>query len=98
MQHPLGAILVITPGTPVNIINANLNCQSLLVQALPTNTGFVYVLCSGTRVATLAVPTQNSIPSFSVTIPDAPGGLDARAYTLDAQVGGEGADCSYARP
>ena len=98
MVHPLGPVIVLTPGTPVNIAPANLNCQSVMVQALPTNTGFVYVLVYGTRVATLAVPTINSIPSYSATIPDAPGGLDARQFTIDAQVGGEGVDASYARP
>jgi len=98
MQRPLGTIVVLTPGTPVAISPTQLNCQSILIQALFTNTGRIYINCYGQRVATLAVPTANSIPSFSVTIPDAPGGLDALAYTIDAQVGGEGVDVSYARP
>ena len=84
-QTPLGPITVSIPGTRVSIDTANRNnCQSILLQALSnaghTNTGRVYIYAQGVRVATLAIPTTNTIPSFSVTIPDAPGGLTTLDY------------------
>lgn len=109
-QTGLGVITVVTPGTKVAIdTSTRNNCQSILLQALSnashTNTGRVYVYVrntSGTpaiaRVATLAVPTTNTIPSFSVTIPDAPGGLTTLDYWIDADNAGDGVDASFARP
>jgi hypothetical protein len=102
-QNTLGKITVSVPGTPVAIdLSGRNNCQSILLQALSnglhTNTGRVYVLVKGVRVATLAVPTANTIPSFSVTVPDAPGGLTTLDYSIDADNAGDGVDASYARP
>lgn len=102
-QNALGVITVAVPGTPVVIDTAaRNNCQSILLQALSnashTNTGRVYVYVNGVRVATLAVPTTNTIPSFSVTIPDAPGGLTTLDYAIDADNAGDGVDASFARP
>lgn len=109
MQRPVGPITVATPGTPVVVTTEAIRCQSILFQALSngthTNTGRVYILAqnqttpaSFTRVATLAIPTSNTIPSFSVTIPDAPGGLALAGYMVDADNAGDGVDVSYARP
>ena len=107
-QIALGQITVSSPGTKVAIdTSTRNNCQSILLQALSnaghTNTGRVYIYATNssgtaTRVATLAVPSTNTIPSFSVTIPDAPGGLTTLAYSIDADNSGDGVDASYARP
>lgn len=102
-QDALGIITVITPGTQVPIDNASRNnCQSILLQALSnashTNTGRIYIFSRGVRVATLAIPSINTIPSYSVTIPDAPGGLTTLDYTIDADNAGDGVDASFARP
>lgn len=102
-QTALGEITVPVPGVPVAIDTASRNnCQSILLQALSnashTNTGRVYIYAQGVRVATLAVPTTNTIPSYSVTIPDAPGGLTTLDYSIDADNAGDGVDASFARP
>lgn len=103
-QNALGVITVGTPGIrqAIDSTGSGKNCQSILLQALSnsshTNTGRVYIYCKGTRVATLAVPTTNTIPSYSVTIPDAPGGLTTLDYTIDADIAGDGVDASFARP
>ena len=91
-QKALGTITVPTPGTPVGVSASVVNCQSLLFQALSnathTNTGNVFILTwnetrtQKVRVATLAVPTANTIPSFTVTVPDAPGGLNPNDYSV----------------
>lgn len=105
MQLGLGTVTITTPGTPVRVtVNqsdpvANLACQSILIQALSnashTNTGRLYVLDEQlTRVATLAVPTANTIPSFSATITVGPNALSAQRYYLDADNATDGADVS----
>lgn len=110
MQIGLGPFNVAIPGIPVPISTAgkvptssfSQRCQSILFQVLSnaghTNTGRIYILCNGVRVATLAVPTANSIPSFSATIPNTIGGLNASIYSIDADVGGDGADVSILSP
>ena len=99
----LGTITVSSPGTKVALSSTDLRCEAILVQALSnpshTNTGRVYIYDrSGNRLATLAVPTTNTIPSASATIPTAPGGLNARDYSIDADNAGDGVDASYIRP
>src|SRR4051812_14532369 len=99
----LGTISVVTPGTRVSLSATDIRCEALLVQALSnashTNTGRVYVYDrSGNRIATLAVPTANTIPSASATIPTAPGGLNAHDYSIDADNATDGVDASYIRP
>ncbi len=99
----LGIITVPTPGTKVALTANPTRCEAILVQALSnashTNTGRVYIYDrSGARLATLAVPTTNTIPSASATIPAAPGGLDCRDYSIDADNATDGVDASYIRP
>jgi hypothetical protein len=107
----LGQVTVTTPGTRVQLtINqsnpaARVGCQSLLVQAissaLHTNTGRVYLYygaTGGAPLATLAVPTANTIPSAAATVPDAPGALDASGYYIDADNATDGVNASYLRP
>lgn len=99
----LGIISVVTPGTKVALTTTPTRCEAILLQALSnashTNTGRVYIYDrSGARLATLAVPTTNTIPSASATIPAAPGGLDCRDYSIDSDIAGDGVDASYIRP
>lgn len=102
----LGVITVPSPGTPIRITNnlasptTPIHCQSVMAQALSngthTNTGRVYVMdFTLTRVATLAVPTSNTVPSFSATVPNAYGVLHAEEYYIDADNAGDGVDASY---
>jgi hypothetical protein len=99
----LGIITVITPGVHVSLSATDVRCEAILIQALSnathTNSGRVYVFDrSGNRIATLAVPTTNTIPSASATIPSAPGGLNTHDYSIDADNAGDGVDASYIRP
>lgn len=99
----LGIITVTTPGTKVALSATPVRCEGILVQALSngthTNTGRVYVFDrSGNRIATLAVPSTNVIPSASSTIPVAPGGLDCKDFSIDADNATDGVDASYIRP
>ncbi len=112
MQTGLGVITVTTPGTRVGILTnvvstQYIGAQSILLQALSnathTNSGRVYVYVTdstGTakRVATLAVPGTNSIPSFSATIPNATAAMNPAAYSIDADNSGDGVDASYLVP
>ena len=108
MWTGLGVVTVVTPGTKVSLgVNlastASPRCEAILVQALSnashTNTGRVYVYDrNNNRIATLAVPTANSIPSASATIPTAPGGLNVLDYSIDADNASDGVDASYIRP
>ena len=99
----LGPITVVTPGTKVPLSAIDIRCEGLLIQALSnaarTNTGRIYLYDrAGVRIATLSAPTANTIPSASATIPSAPGGFNARDYSIDADVAGDGVDASYIRP
>ncbi len=99
----LGTITSATPGTRVPLSATDIRCEAILVQALSnashTNSGRVYVFDrTGKRIATLAVPTTNTIPSASATIPTAPGGLNCSDYSKDADNSGDGVDASYIRP
>jgi hypothetical protein len=107
-QIGLGVIDISSPGVPVRITNnltdptAHLPCQSILIQALSnashTNIGRVYILDhNGTRLATLAVPTANTIPSFSCTIPGTLA-LSAELFYIDSDQPKDGVDASYLGP
>jgi len=101
---PFGRIIVSTPGVPVPVtalqtdaIN-RLNVHAVLIQALSSNTGKVYI---GTRdinrstlagvYAVLAVPTPSVIPTFSAALTLAPAGIQVQDMYLDVDLGGEGA-------
>lgn len=112
-----GVITVATAGTAVNVAaqlglaaGVPLNCQSVLIQALPTNTGFGAVgdaeamdTSTGDRVlgyiATPASPGNGAtaIPSLTVSIPLAPAGIDLRSLWLDAAVSGSKFIVSYTK-
>ena len=109
--HSLGAVTA-SSGSPTRITanqtdpTARVSAHSILVEALPTNTGKVWIglvnmnKASSTKLgilAVLAIPTANVIPGFSMTISYAPGGFNAADVYLDPDVNGEGAIVSYIR-
>ncbi len=107
----LGQVAVASSGTRVrltaNATNpaARVGCEAILVQAISdanhTNTGRVYLFAGPTDaapVATLAVPTTNTIPSAAATIPNAPGGLNAADFWIDSDNTNDGVNGSYLSP
>lgn len=100
----LGAITVPTPGTPVQATNGLPNpsayklCHGIMIEALPTNVGKLYVglfgMVKGTYVGVLAVlpaPTTNSYPSWSASIGYAPNAIEVTQVYLDADSANDGA-------
>lgn len=111
MWRSLGTIIVAAPGTRTRLTanqsdpSMRIATQSLLVQALYTpshkNTGNIYLYdtqAGGSPLAILAVPTANSIPSASVTVPNAPGPLNIADFWMDADSGGDGGVVSRIGP
>lgn len=109
--HSLGPITVTVPGVRVRMTanqvrpDARIGAEAILFQAISNqahvNTGRVYIYDSQTSaapLATLAVPTANSIPSASATTPGAPGGLNPADYYIDADNPGDGVNPSYLTP
>ncbi len=108
----LGKVTVTTAGTIVRATNAltaptaRVGVQSVMVQALPGNTGIIYVGTSAMVVSTgvgvmAAIPKPTSaltgpFPSVSFAIVEAPAGINLNELYLDASVNGEGAYVSYA--
>jgi len=100
--NSLGKITVTTGGTPVRVTANHIGVNSIAFQQLAAQTGKIFIgtatLNKGTLVgvlAVLAVPTANILPSASFTIVNAPAGLDARDFWVDADVNGEGVLVSY---
>lgn len=107
-MHSLGKVAVVSPGTPVQATinnsspSARVAAYSIMFQALPGNSGKVYVGLSGLNkstltqcVAIIAVPTTNSIPAFTVTLTYAPGGLNVTDFYVDADNAQDGALISF---
>lgn len=100
----LGKIAVTAAGTPEAATKNETNptrrliCHSFLAEALPTNTGKVYVGRLGQLnkttlagvYAILPIPTTNVLPSFSVTLNTAYDSFDMSQVGIDADVNGEG--------
>ena len=84
---------------------ARISCQSVQFQALPSNTGIVYVgdstVVGSTLVGTFAaIPapasgTTGAFASQTFTIVNAPGGINLADFYLDVSVSGEGVLISY---
>lgn len=103
MLLPLSKFTVAVPGTPVRLTSTQANpaekfaCHGVLAQALPANTGKVYIGRSTMNrttmtdiVATLAIPTDNTIPSFTAALTLSPNAVNLADLYVDADVGGEG--------
>lgn len=110
--RPLGRITVATSGTPVRAtVNegnpaARHAAHSILFERdVTTETGKVYILdredaVIATRVgvlAVLAIPTDNLLPSFSLTVTSSPNGFDTADFWVDADNDGEGCIVSVIR-
>ena len=103
----MGKLTVATPGTPVRLTvnqpdpTAVLGINSFVVQALPANTGSIYLGLIGMSRATLAnvvgiitAPTGGGLPQYGAVLTYSPGGIDLRTLYIDADVAGEGVLCS----
>jgi hypothetical protein len=101
-------VTTVNVAVPAGMQQYSPRCQAILFQVLAstapqagahTNTGKVYILDRNkVRVATLAVPTANTVPSFSATIPNAASALNANLYWVDADNSGDGVDVSILTP
>jgi hypothetical protein len=103
MIQAYARIRVTVPGTPVRVTVNETNpalamgCHGVLIQALPTNTGAVYI---GTLqmsrsqytgvFSVLAIPTDNQIPSFSAALTLAPAGIRLCDLYIDADQANDG--------
>ena len=77
--------------------------EAIMFQAADTNTGKAYIGLSGfnknstavnLKLATLGIPTNNTIPSVTIALPGTPGAINAAEYFIDVGVNGEGVDVS----
>ena len=97
MISALGAVTVPTPGTPVRATinradpSKPIPCHGIMFEALPANTGFVYIGQQNMNRSTLEgvyavipVPSTNILPSFSTALTLAPNGLGAHLFWVDA--------------
>lgn len=101
----LGRVLVTAAGTPARVTaneadpSANYPVHGLLIQALTSNTGVVYVGAADMDTSTLAgvyavlgIPGSTGAPPvFSATITQAANGINLDDLWLDVSVSGEGA-------
>ena len=100
----IGPMRVAVPGTPVRFTSTQANptekfsCHGVLAQALPLNVGKVYVGMSTMNrvtlanvVAVLAIPTDNTIPSFTVALTLSPNAINLADLYVDADIALEGA-------
>jgi len=97
-----GTLIRATATLPPSVDGLNLNparftCHAALFQAKPGNLGKVYIGTAGMVRATLAgvsavlaIPTVNSIPSYSISLTLAPAGIDLSELFIDADTAGEG--------
>lgn len=108
-----GAVRVPTPGTPVQITapstgsgNAGdpYNIHGVMFQALPTNTGLIYIGGQGLVAATFAqvaallpVPTTNFLPAFSTSLTIAPNALNLTQFWIDAEIATDGVLVTWLR-
>lgn len=104
MLIPIAKLVSAVPGTPVRFTSTQgtpaekFACHGVLAQAWWANTGKVYVgrvtmnKTTGVDVlAVLAIPTDNSIPSFTAALTLSPNAVNLSDLYLDADIAGEGA-------
>ena len=103
MIQAYAVIRVPTPGTPVRVTKdqadpaAAQGCHGVLIQALPGNTGKIYIggaLLNAAAFtglyALLAIPTVNQLPTFSAALTISPGGIQLRDFYIDAEIATDG--------
>jgi len=103
-------VTVATSGTPVQIVTSRQPYQSILVQALPNNTGRIVVGSSnavranaagvnpsGPVLAIIGAPTSATAtpPSANGSNPTSPAAFNLADLWIDASVSGEGCIVSY---
>lgn len=109
-----GAIVVPVPGTPVQVTAPSVGggtngnpfaIHGVMFQALPTNTGKVYIGVADMNKSTYAnvaavlpIPTTNFLPTFSTSITIAPMALTLLEFWIDADVADEGVLVTGVRP
>lgn len=108
-----GAVIVPTPGTPVQVTAPATGSgnggnpyaiHGVMFQALPTNTGKVFVGIAGLNATTYAnvaailpIPTTNFLPVFSTSITIAPNALILTEFWIDADNADEGVLVTWVR-
>lgn len=111
MDASLGYVTVPTPGTPVRATINNtdptlrVGAQSITFQALPGNTGIVYVgrrdMDTSTGVGVLGLipapsdPTTGPFPSWAVSLPVIAAGLNVADHYIDAAEATDGVVVAY---
>jgi hypothetical protein len=115
MVGSLGAVTVTTAGTPERITKLaptsvqdakRLGAKSARIQAMPDNTGLVYVGLAGMEgspqgpnlLGVIPKPvsaTTGPFETFEIHVEDVPAGLNLYDIFLDVTVSGEGAIVSY---
>jgi hypothetical protein len=103
-------VTVATAGTPVQVVSSHKAIQSVLIQALPNNTGRIVVGSantvranaagtnpSGPVLAIIGAPSANTAtpPSANGGNPTAPAAINLEQFWIDASVSGEGVIVSY---
>lgn len=104
----IGALTVSSPGTLVRATqgfadpNQTQRIHGIMFQTLPGNTGFVYIgkanmdrTTKAGVIAVLAVPTENTLPTFSAALTWSANNLFLQEYYVDADSGGDGVLCTY---
>lgn len=107
MVDSLGKLTVTTAGTLLRVTSgqtdptARFVVHAVLFQAWRTNAGRIYVGKAGFSkttgtglLGTLAIPTNNTLPTFSMALTLAPAGIRLDDLWLDADTDGEGCSVS----
>ncbi len=105
MLRPIGKVTVPVPTTIVQVISVlgvrdaqrEDSVHGVMIQALPGNTGKVFIgtsaLVAATHVgviAILGVPTTNILPSFSAALTIAPNAIALKDLWIDADASDDG--------
>jgi hypothetical protein len=99
--YALGKLVVAVAGTPQPVVPPPAmnppSCHAVIIEALPGNTGKIYIGLLGLDKTTYAqvlvvlpIPTANLIPTFSIALTVAGNAVNLGNLFIDADVGGEG--------
>jgi hypothetical protein len=99
--YALGPLVVAAAGTPKQVVAPTAmnppSCHAVIIEALPGNTGKVYIGLAGLNKGTLQqvlvvlpIPTANLIPTFSIALTVAGNAVNLGNLFVDADVNGEG--------
>lgn len=102
---PLAVITVATAGVPVQATTSRIPAHAILIEALWSNGGRMYIgnsaLVVSTKTGLLSVlpapsdPVKGPFPAVSAGIPSAPNGLRLDEIWIDAQTSGDSVIISY---